>query len=163
MQTTIIVIAADTLPALNRIVSLLRGRNFGVESITIGHAGAETSHITLVLDTSRTPARRMIACLERLHEVRRVYMVEPEQLVTRELALLKVWHGPDTDATLAALVASGKAQIIDRTGDRSIVEVVCEPSDIDNVTARLHADELLVGVRIGPLAMHRGSVGEFHQ
>lgn len=78
MHSTIVVHAADTLLALNRVISLLRGRHFAVTSFATGPDESRgLARITIVVDTATTPAARVVACLEKLQDVKTVRIAEP--------------------------------------------------------------------------------------
>ena len=128
MQATLIARGQDSLATLNRIVSLLRGRSFGIVSVTSGRTDAPgMAHVTIVVDASRTSPDRVVSCLEKLEDVSSVEEVDPAHAVQRELALIKVARTDATTSCLSSLVRAGAARIVDSSETTAIVEVVGTP------------------------------------
>src|SRR5687768_4127166 len=105
MQSTLIARGLDGLSTLNRIVSLLRGRSFGIVSLTAARTDAPgVAHVTIVVDASRTRPDRVASCLEKLEDVLSVEEIDPAHAVQRELALIKVARTEATTSRLSSLV-----------------------------------------------------------
>jgi acetolactate synthase-1/3 small subunit len=158
MQSTLIARGLDGLSTLNRIISLLRGRSFGIVSLNAARTDAPgVAHVTIVVDASRTPPDRVASCLEKLEDVLSVEEVDPARSVQRELALIKVARNDATTPRLASLVASGAARILDEHETTAIVEIVGSPQEVDAAIGAMQELGVLEVARMGQLAMARGA------
>ena len=158
MQSTLIARGQDGLATLNRIVSLLRGRSFGIVSVTSGRTDAPgMAHVTIVVDASRTSPDRVVSCLEKLEDVSSVEEVDPAHAVQRELALIKVARTDATTSCLSSLVGAGAARIVDSSETTAIVEVVGTPQEVDAAIAAMQDVGVLEIARMGQVAMARGA------
>lgn len=158
MQSTLIARGLDGLSTLNRIISVLRGRSFGIVSLNAARTDAPgVAHVTIVVDASRTPPDRVASCLEKLEDVLSVEQVDPAHAVQRELALVKVARTDAITSRLSSLVGAGVARIIDVNETTAIVEVVGTPQEVDEAISALHDVGVLEVARMGQVAMVRGA------
>ena len=158
MQSTLIARGHDGLATLNRIVSLLRGRSFGIVSLTSGRTDAPgVAHVTIVVDASRTSPDRVVSCLEKLEDVSSVEEVDPAHAVQRELALVKIARTDRTTAQLSSLVGVAAARIVDSSETTAIVELVGAPQEVDAAIAAMRKVGVLEIARMGQVAMARGA------
>jgi acetolactate synthase-1/3 small subunit len=149
--------ARGSLQALNRIVSLLRGRDFQIESLTATRS--ETSdviRIAIGVDASRTRAGRVAACLDKLEEVWSVRQFQPSELVRRELALIKVVAAAVGAEPVVSLMARGTMRVIELNDHTAILEGTGPPEDVDEVIRSLPPASIVEVARLGPLMMSRG-------
>src|SRR5262249_12409014 len=108
--STIVVSVDNSLQSVNRLISMLRGRNFQISSITTGRTLApDVAALTIVVDAQRTPPHRVAVCLEKMEEVRNVCDVSAD--VQRELALLKLKQTDHARWTADVLVRAGIARL----------------------------------------------------
>jgi acetolactate synthase-1/3 small subunit len=157
MATIIVASARNTLQALNRVVSLLRGRDFLVESISVARSErSDVSRLAIVVDETRTRPARVTSCLEKLEEVWSTRLVERSDMVRREAALVKVDENTVRSEVVSALVQSGVARLIDRSDGTAIVEVLGFAADVDDVIGSLPPASILEIARGGQLVMARG-------
>src|SRR5215813_7764752 len=76
---------------LMRVSSLFRRRGFNIESLTVGHSEAEgLSRMTLVVDGESAPVEQVEKQLYKLIDVVKVTDLSNEDMIARELALIKV-------------------------------------------------------------------------
>jgi acetolactate synthase-1/3 small subunit len=159
MQSTLIARGQDGLSTLNRIVSLLRGRSFGIVSLTAGRTDEPgVAHVTIVVDASRTPPDRVVSCLEKLADVSSVEELDPAHTVQRELALVKIVRTDGVTSQLSSLVGVA-ARIVDLSEASAIVEVVGTPQEVDDTIAAMRDVGVLEVARLGQVAMTRGTAG----
>jgi len=157
MYSTVVATAENTLQALNRLVSVLRGRNFRIVSITTGRTqNSATNYTTIVADSTHTKAERIVSCLNKLDEVHHAEELRASHCLCREFAIVKVVRNQESESTIDSLVASHKARIADCTGDIMILETVGEPQAVAWVIAALRTEWIKDVVRVGPIAMPRG-------
>ena len=157
MVSTIVAFAEHSLHSTNRLISALRGRNFRILSITTGRTLApDVAAATIVVDADQTPPQRVAVCLEKLEQVWNVRDVSADG-VQRELALLKIVPTDHGRTTVESLVRTGAARLADQTGGTLILEVSGDSAALDRTIGALLGHGLEDVVRVGPIAMTRGS------
>jgi acetolactate synthase-1/3 small subunit len=160
MATTSLLVASarGSLQALNRVVSLLRGRDFRIESLTT--MASETSDVVrfaIAVDASRTRPARVSSCLDKLEEVWSVRELQPSDAMTRELAVVKIAAAALGAEPVVSFVAAGTTRILERNAVTAILEVTGSSADLDAVVRALPWASVIEVARLGPLVMSRGS------
>ena len=88
---TVVAIVEDKPGVLMRVSSLFRRRGFNIESLTVGHSEAEgLSRMTIVVDGTSAPIDQVEKQLYKLIDVVKVTDLSQEDMVARELAMIKV-------------------------------------------------------------------------
>ena len=159
MRHTLIVHTEDQPSVLNRIASVFRRRSCNIESFTAGHAEtAEVYRMTILVDTDKQTARRLVVSLSKLINVISVEDITAKSVVYRELAVIKViLSSTDTRSKVMELVEGFPASVIDIASDALIVEVTNTSDKIDDLLVALQSFGLLEVVRTGQVGMVRGA------
>jgi acetolactate synthase-1/3 small subunit len=155
-SSTIAVLADNTLATLNRIMSVLRARQFNVLSVTPARtAAADIQAVSIVIGASPVPDQRIAACLQRIEEVSAVRTLEGGRAVCRELMLIKVERAAAPAGWLDDRLRDGTARVLDETASAVIVEMVGDPADLDRIAGALPAGAVNDLARIGPAVIWR--------
>lgn len=76
---------------LHSVANLFRRRNFNIESITVGATEEkDLSRITITVNADEKTLDQVVKQLRKLIDVVTVAELDPNSIVTRELALIKV-------------------------------------------------------------------------
>jgi acetolactate synthase-1/3 small subunit len=157
MSEIIVASARNTLHALNRVVSIIRGRAFHVESMAVTRSErSDMTRLAIIVDATRTRPERVASCLDRLEEVWSVRRVERSEMVQREAALIKFIESSVPGELVFAAVESGVARVIERSGGAAILEIVGTPEEVDDAIGSLPPASILEIARLGQLVMARG-------
>lgn len=152
-HVTIVADAEDKLITLNRVVSLLRARQFS--TVSLGAAQTQTPgvvRLTIVIDSERTRPSRVVACLSKLVDVWNVAERSPDALLCRELALVKVTVAPG-GAGLPPELSRGDIRLLHRDDRAMVLEVVAEPKEVDRILRSLESLGIVELVRASRLTM----------
>ena len=161
MKRTLVALMQDHPGVLNRVVSLIRRRNFNIDSLTVGHSETPgISRLTLVVDAAGV--EQIIKQLYRLIEVLKVSDVSEDAIVEREIALIKVHAPRATRAELIALVGIYNARIVDVGATTMIVEITAFPSKVEQFVEIMRAFGIKELLRTGRIAMVRGPQMQRH-
>lgn len=158
-QKHILVALVENRPGvLNRVASLFRRRNFNVDSLTVGRTHKSyISRMTIVVNTSRTDARRIAANLFKLINVIDVAEVSSEPHVSRDLALIKVRaNDADSRNSLTLICDRYPAHIVDIGPEVAIVEIAAQEDLVEALINELKPQGIVELVRTGVVAMGRG-------
>ena len=157
MLITYVLHVDDKPGVLNRVSSLVRRRDYNIESLTVGHtAQPGVSRITLVVDANPEAAHRIEANLYKLVHVLRVENLTEVPTVYRHLALIKVAASVETRTQIMQLADVFRGRIVDVAPDSLMIEITGTDEKIDGLLEVLRPFGLLEVAKTGRLAMSRG-------
>src|SRR4051794_2370036 len=103
---TLVVMVEDHPGVLNRVMSLFRQRGFNVDSVAVGHTETPgVSRMTFVVAGDDRIIEQVTKQLYKLLEVLKVTDITSDNLIQRELALLKVAASDRTRNDIMRIVA----------------------------------------------------------
>jgi acetolactate synthase I/III small subunit len=158
---TLVALAQDNPGVLNRMVSLFRRRGFNIASIAVGSSELDGfSRITFVVDGSETMVEQVRKqLLGKVIEVVKVIDITNEDIVVRELALIKVKAISTARSEIIQIVDIFKAEIVDVSQDSVTVEITGTEDKIESLLDLLKPFGVREITRTGRIAMTRGWSG----
>ncbi len=155
MSRLIVASVLDSLQAFNRVVSLLRGRSFAIDRVSVARSERESlARLTIVVNDREVRPQHVALCLEKLEEVMVVRQPSVSEVVVREGALIKV----SDSATAEGMPAlEGVARVVDRVSGATILEMFGEPETVQRAVASIPSEALIECIRFGPFVMYRGA------
>ncbi len=155
----ILVALVENLPGvLNRVASMMRRRNFNIDSLTVGRThNPNLSRMTVVVDAEKANGRRIAANLFKLVNVLDVKLISEEPFVSRDLALIKV-RTDDVDSRNGVTMICDRypARIVDIGPKVAIIEITAQESIVESLIEELEPIGIMEMVRTGVVAMGRG-------
>jgi acetolactate synthase-1/3 small subunit len=143
---------------LNRVASLMRARNFNIESLAVSHLDdPEISRMTITLRGDDMNVEQATKQLYKLIDVLKVQDVTDDPTVQHELVLVKVRATDRNRGELISIVEMYKARIVDMAPESVIVETTGTESEVDALIALLRGYGIKELVRTGTVVMSRGS------
>jgi acetolactate synthase-1/3 small subunit len=143
---------------LNRVASLMRARNFNIESLAVSHLDDPTiSRMTITLRGDDVNVEQAAKQLYKLIDVLKVQDVTDEPTVQHELVLVKVRATDRNRGELISIVEMYKARIVDMAPESVIVETTGTETEVDALIALLRGYGIKELVRTGTVVMSRGS------
>ena len=134
---------------LNRVSSLMRARNFNIDSLAVSKTDREdTSRMTITLHGDDVAVEQAAKQLYRLIDVLKVQDVTSDPTVEHELAFVKIRATDSNRSEILRLVELSRGRVVDLADGSVIVEVTGTESEIDAFVAL---------VRTGAVVMARGS------
>ena len=154
----IVAIVNNRPGVLNRVSSLMRARNFNIESLAVSHTDApDVSRMTITLRGDDVLVEQATKQLYRLIDVLKVQDLTAEPTVEQELALVKVRVADANRAEVIKVVELYKARVVDVSEGSVIVEVTGTEAEVDALVALLRGFGIKELVRTGTVVMSRGS------
>ena len=154
----LVAIVLDKPGVLNRVASLMRARNFNIESLAVSHTDEpDVSRMTITLHGDDVAVEQAAKQLYRLIDVLKVQDVTNEAVVEHELALIKVRAGDRKRSEVISIVEMYKGRIVDLAPDALIVEATGTEAEVDALIALLRGFGIKELVRTGSVVMSRGS------
>jgi acetolactate synthase-1/3 small subunit len=159
MKQTLILFMQDEPGVLNRISSLVRRRNFNIDSIVAGRTELKgITRMTLVVNEPNKAKRRNIYNnLKRLVDVYDVVDATDEDCHIREHALVKISINPDEIKDIDQLVAKGNCKILDDDPKSMILELSGNEKIVEENIKTLKKFKVLELLRSGKMAMVSGN------
>ena len=156
-QHTLVALVEDRPGVLNRMASLFRRRGFNLDSIAVGHSETPNlSRITIVVNGSTPVVEQVRKQLDKIIDVIKVTEISGDEMVNRELALIKVKATSTTRSEIMQIVDIFRANIVDVGSDSVVVEVTGDENKIDSLYNLLRGFGIKELARTGRLAMTRG-------
>ena len=154
----LVVLVLDKPGVLNRVASLMRARNFNIDSLAVSRTDREgISRMTITLHGDDVAVEQASKQLYRLIDVLKVQEVSSEPIVAIELALIKVAAGDANRGEILKVVELSKGRVVDIAEGSVIVEVTGTEAEIDALIALLRGYGIKELVRTGGVVMSRGA------
>jgi len=154
----LVAIVVDRPGVLNRVSSLMRARNFNIDSLAVSRTDrAGFSRMTISLHGDDVAVEQATKQLYRLIDVLKVQDVTAEPTVEHELALVKVKVSETNRADVLKLIELTRGRVLDVSPEAVIAEVSGSEAEVDNFVACVRDFGIKELVRTGAVVMARGS------
>jgi len=158
---TIIALVEDKPGVLARMASLFRRRGFNIESIAGGHREVpHLSRMTFVVSGPATIVEQVRKQLDKVVDVVKIVDITGDNIIARELALIKVKATSATRSEIIEIVDIFRANIVDVAPDSLIIEITGDEDKVDSLLKLLRGFGIREIARTGRIAMMRGSTGQ---
>ncbi len=158
---TLIAWMEDKPGVLARVASLIRRRNFNIESLAVGHSETPAiSRMTLVVDGTRTAIDQVVGQLQKQINVTEVVDVTEQPMVIREMALIRVKADASTRPQIVQLVDIYRAKIVDVARASIMIELTGPETRVDSLIRLLEDFGIMEMTRTGRIVMVRGENGK---
>ena len=155
---TVVAIVEDKPGVLMRVASLFRRRGFNIESLTVGPTEAPgLSRMTIVVDGESAPVEQVEKQLYKLIDVIKVSNLSHEDMIARELALLKVRANNVNRHEILDIANVFRADIVDIATNSIILQVVGDEDKVDGLIKMCEPYGIRELSRTGRMAMVRGA------
>jgi len=154
----LVVLVLDKPGVLNRVSSLMRARNFNIESLAVSHTDQpDISRMTITLHGDDVLLEQATKQLYRLIDVLKVQDLTDEPTVAHELALVKVRANDANRGEIVRIVELYRARVVDISDTSIVVEATGTEAEVDALVALLRTYGVRELVRTGTVVMARGS------
>ena len=156
-QHTIIALVQDRPGVLTRVAGLFRRRGFNIASLAVGASEQKgLSRLTFVVTGDQYTVEQATRHLEKLIDVVKVSNISEEDVIGRELALIKVRATPSNRSEILEMVNLFRAKVVDVGTLSLVIETTGEEDKIDALYDLLRPFGILELMRTGRVAMVRG-------
>jgi acetolactate synthase-1/3 small subunit len=158
-KTKVIAALVENKPGvLHSISNMFRRRDFNIESITVGGTEQEDlSRMTITVIGDEKTLEQVVKQMSKLIDVVKVTKLEPENIVTRELALIKV-NIPDNKSRSDVIncVEVFRGRVVDVSPQSLTMEITGTPDKIDAFLNLMRTYGIMELARTGLTALSRG-------
>ena len=154
---TISLLVENKPGVLHRIAGLFSRRGYNIASLTVGPTEIpEYSRMTIVVRLSSKPVEQVVRQVQKLVPVVEVRELVAQDLIERELMLVKIRTPERNHAELRALAETYEATIVDVSPDALVVEASGNAGKLDALEDRLRTFGIQEICRSGRIALERG-------
>ena len=157
---TLVALVSDRPGVLNRMASMFRRRGFNIESIAVGRSELPNlSRMTIVVDGTTTSVEQVRKQLDKVVDVVKVSDITGDDIISRELALIKVRATSSNRSEIIEIVDIFRASIVDVAADSVTIEVTGDEDKVNSLFKLLRGFGIKEMARTGRIAMVRGELG----
>lgn len=140
-----------------RILWLFRRKMFNIESATVGHTQIpEVTRFTITVSGDKEQVMNICKQINKLVNVIRVEDVPSDLLVSRELALIKIFlKDKEEKNEILRLIEHFRGRVINMAKNSLIIEVTGNEDKIDAFYDNLKIYKILEFVRTGRTALYK--------
>ncbi len=154
----IAVLLEDRLITLNRVLGLIRRRNFPVRSLSVGPTDAPgVSRLTIMMQSDEAGAERAVQHLQKVIGVYEAAAIPHSEAVARELALIKLRFAADRYAELLDVVQLYRGAVVEESAETVVVELTGSEAFVLSGLRALERFEIIEVARSGAVAMESGA------
>ncbi|MGF3521775.1 MAG: acetolactate synthase small subunit [Candidatus Bathyarchaeia archaeon] len=144
---------------LHSVANLFRRRNFNIESITVGPTEErDLARITITVSADEKTLDQVVKQLDKLVDVVGVAELDPDSIVTRELALVKI-NAPSSKerSDIISCVHVFRGRVVDVSPESLMVEITGTSDKIDAFLNLMKTFGIIELARTGITALSRGT------
>ena len=142
---------------LTRVTAMFTRRGFNIDALAVGETErSEYSRITLTMSGDSFAKEQIINQLKKIHNVKKVDILDNEESVKRELLLIKVRYSSETRADIITASEVYRGKVIDYTSEAMCIEVTGEPSKVEAFINLMVPFGIIEMCRTGLVALERG-------
>jgi acetolactate synthase I/III small subunit len=154
----VVVLVEDHFITLNRVVGLIRRRNFPVQTLAVGPTGTPgVSRLTIMMQSDHAAAERAVQHLQKVVGVHDAAVIPQGDAVARELALVKLRPSAAQYAELLDVVQLYRATLVDESVDAVVLELTGSEAFVLSCLRALERFEIVEIARSGAVAMESGT------
>tara|TARA_B100001750_G_C15229006_1_gene457148 strand:+ start:170 stop:721 length:552 start_codon:yes stop_codon:yes gene_type:complete len=155
---TIIALVNDKPGVLARVAGMFSRRGFNISNLAVARSETpELSRMTFVVEGNEWVVEQVTKQLYKLIDVVRVNDISNENIVVRELALIKVNSTAKTRQEVMQIVDIFRANIVDVGTEGLVIEATGDEEKIDALLKLLAPFGIKETMRTGRVAMPRGT------
>ena len=154
---TLSILVENKPGVLTRIAGLFARRGFNIDTLAVGPTDDESvSRITLTVDGAKHPIDQVTKQLHKLVNVLKIRDLEPQDAVSRELALFKVAADGPARGEVMQIASIFRANVVDVSRRALVIEITGTDEKIEAFEQLVRPFGLIEMVRTGEIAISRG-------
>ena len=158
MKHTISVLVENHAGVLSRITGLFSRRGFNIDSLAVGVTEDKTvSRMTIVVEGDAYTVEQLEKQLNKVVDVIKVRTIPQQDLISRELMLIKCTATGRTRSEILDIAKIMDANIVDLTKTTMTLEICDLPDRLDLLEELLKSYNIQEVMRTGTIALQKGS------
>lgn len=157
MKHTISVLVENHAGVLSRITGLFSRRGFNIDSLAVGVTEDKTvSCMTIVVEGDAYTVEQLEKQLNKVVDVIKVRTIPQQDLISRELMLIKCTATGRTRSEILDIAKIMDANIVDLTKTTMTLEICDLPDRLDLLEELLKSYNIQEVMRTGTIALQKG-------
>ena len=157
MKHTISVLVENHAGVLSRITGLFSRRGFNIDSLAVGVTEDKTvSRMTIVVEGDAYTVEQLEKQLNKVVDVIKVRTLPQQDLISRELMLIKCTATGRTRSEILDIAKIMDANIVDLTKTTMTLEICDLPDRLDLLEELLKSYNIQEVMRTGTIALQKG-------
>ena len=157
MKHTISVLVENHAGVLTRITGLFSRRGFNIDSLAVGVTEDKTvSRMTIVVEGDAYTVEQLEKQLNKVVDVIKVRTIPQQDLISRELMLIKCTATGRTRSEILDIAKIMDANIVDLTKTTMTLEICDLPDRLDLLEELLKSYNIQEVMRTGTIALQKG-------
>ena len=157
MKQTISVLVENRAGVLGRITSLFSRRAFNIDSLAVGVTDDPAiSRITIIVDNGNSVVEQVEKQLNKLVEVIKVRTLDENNMIGRELVILKVSANAKTRSNIMTICDICGAKVADISPTSMTMELSDTPERVNTFEEMMRPFNILEVARTGMIALQKG-------
>ena len=157
MKHTISVLVENHAGVLSRIPGLFSRRGFNIDSLAVGVTEDKTvSRMTIVVEGDAYTVEQLEKQLNKVVDVIKVRTIPQQDLISRELMLIKCTATGRTRSEILDIAKIMDANIVDLTKTTMTLEICDLPDRLDLLEELLKSYNIQEVMRTGTIALQKG-------
>ena len=157
MKHTISVLVENHAGILSRITGLFSRRGFNIDSLAVGVTEDKTvSRMTIVVEGDAYTVEQLEKQLNKVVDVIKVRTIPQQDLISRELMLIKCTATGRTRSEILDIAKIMDANIVDLTKTTMTLEICDLPDRLDLLEELLKSYNIQEVMRTGTIALQKG-------
>jgi len=149
---------------LARISGLFARRGFNIDSLAVGETNDPVvSRVTIVVDGDDYISDQVTKQLSKLIDVLKVVQLDPENMVQRDLVLVKVKVTPEKRSEIYDLAKIMECEIVDISHTTLVLEYNDRTAKVDQLIDLLSKYEIMEIVQTGTIALQKGECSVYDE
>lgn len=158
MKHTISILVENHAGVLSRISGLFSRRGFNIDSLAVGETDDPgTSRVTIVADGDEHTVEQLEKQLNKLIDTIKVKTLAPEELLPRELQLIKINANPQQRGEILTVCEIMGAKIVDISANTMTLEISDTPAHLVRFEELIRPYGIKEIVRTGVIAIQKGA------
>ena len=157
MKHTISVLVENHAGVLSRITGLFSRRGFNIDSLAVGVTEDKTvSRMTIVVEGDAYTVEQLEKQLNKVVDVIKVRTIPQQDLISRELMLIKCTATGRTRSEILDIAKIMDANMVDLTKTTMTLEICDLPDRLDLLEELLKSYNIQEVMRTGTIALQKG-------
>ena len=157
MKHTISVLVENHAGVLSRITGLFSRRGFNIDSLAVGVTEDKTvSRMTIVVEGDAYTVEQLEKQLNKVVDVIKVRTIPQQDLISRELMLIKCTATGRTRSEILDIAKIMDANLVDLTKTTMTLEICDLPDRLDLLEELLKSYNIQEVMRTGTIALQKG-------
>ncbi len=158
MKHTISVLVENHAGVLSRISGLFTRRGFNIDSLAVGVTDdPDISRITIIVTCDEHMTEQVEKQLNKLIEVLKVKTIPDEELIARELMIVKLSADAAARRDILTVAEVMEAKILDITPTTLTLQLADVPQQLERFVQLVEPYGILEIARTGTIALQKGS------